>query len=118
MNNSPVMPRCTAVAPLRSIPEALGWMYVIERNAPLHGIVRRHLARRMPGQMDVAGTYLATTEALAPQRLRALGDALDEIARGVSAGDIIVETAHRAFGVQRRWLRRTPRRESSAHRVA
>jgi heme oxygenase len=99
------LPRCTAVAPLRSIAEALGWMYVMERNAPLHGIVRRHLARRMPGQMNVAGTYLATTEALAPQRLRVLGDALDEVARTASAGDRIVEIAHRAFGVQQRWLR-------------
>jgi heme oxygenase len=109
------LPRCTAVAPLRSLAEALGWMYVVERNAPLHGIVRRHLARRMPGQMDVAGTYLATTEALAPQRLRVLGDALDEVARTASASNRIVEIAHRAFGVQQHWLR-AAKHEGSAHR--
>ncbi len=110
------LPRCTAIAPLGSIAEALGWMYVIERNAPLHGIVRRHLARRMPGQMDVAGTYLATTEALASQRLRVLGTVLDEIARTGSAGDRIVEVAHHAFAVQQRWLRHASRRQPSAGR--
>src|SRR6267154_604491 len=46
------LPRCpTSAVRVATVPDAFGWIYVIERNAPLHGIVRRHLARRMPGQI-------------------------------------------------------------------
>jgi heme oxygenase len=110
------LPRCAAIT-LGTIADALGWMYVIERNAALHGVVRRHFARRMPGQIDIAGTYLSTTEALAAQRLRVIGNALDEVARAPGVLEKIVEAAHAAFRMQLRWLRQMPMRALS-NRVA
>ncbi|MGE5186953.1 MAG: biliverdin-producing heme oxygenase [Acidobacteriota bacterium] len=101
-----------------SVAHALGWLYVIERNSPLHGIVRRHLARRMPGQIDVASAYLTTTDTLATQRWRALGAVLDEVARDPSSADEAVEAAHVAFRAQQRWLRNTPSPERADRRIA
>ena len=103
------LPRCAAATlSVTTVADALGWLYVVERNAPLHGVVRRHLARRMPGQMAAAGRYLSRTELEAAERLRAIGAALDEIARTTSAADRIVSAVDTAFQLQRRWLRHLP----------
>jgi heme oxygenase len=112
------LPRCASVASFRSIAEALGWIYVVERNAPLHGIVRRHLARRMPGQVAVASDYLTFTEQQAAKRWRILGIALDEVARSPSASARIIDAAHAAFRTQQRWLRHAPSPKRSGVRVA
>jgi heme oxygenase len=109
------LPRFPRIPAFPSPAHALGWIYVIERNAPLHGIVRRHLARRMPGQADVASTYLATAEALASQHRRALVAALDAIA--APAGNEVVEAAHLAFRAQHRWLRQSVSPERTADRA-
>lgn len=112
------LPRCPpdTLPPIATVPDALGWLYVVERNATLHGVVRRHLARRMPGQMAAASRYLSRTELAAGDRLRALGAALDEIARSALAGERIVAAADSAFRLQRRWIRHLPMPELAAYR--
>jgi len=103
------LPRCPmSTVSITTVADALGWLYVVERNAPLHGVVRRHLARRMPGQIAAAGRYLSRTELAAAARLRALGAALDEIGRTASAAERIVTASDAAFRLQRRWLRHLP----------
>src|SRR5262245_55870598 len=42
------LPRCRHVTPFRSPHEALGWLYVVERNLLLHGVLRRHLQKQLP----------------------------------------------------------------------
>ena len=112
------LPRFPRIPAFPSAAHALGWIYVLDRNAPLHGIVRRHLARRMPGQIDVASMYLATTESLALPRGRTLGAALDQAARTPAAANEVVEAAHLAFRAQQRWLRNVPSLERAGDRVA
>src|SRR5438105_10937949 len=45
------IPLCRSIPAFRIPAEALGWMYVVERNALLHGTIRRHLDRRLPHQL-------------------------------------------------------------------
>ena len=49
------MPRCSTVFPFRTPAEALGWIYVVERNTLLHAVVERHLRSRMPDVLKTAG---------------------------------------------------------------
>jgi heme oxygenase len=105
------LPRCPSIGPFESAADALAWLYVVERNAPMHGIVRRHFARRMPGQVAAASAYLGGTEMLSPRRWRALGAALDEIARTPREADRIVAAAEAAFRAQHHWLRHLPTAE-------
>ncbi len=112
------LPRCPTltIGSISNVSSALAWLYVIERNSSLHGVVRRHLARRMPGQIAAASAYLSGPEAMAAPRWRALGAALDEAAASIAIVDRIVATADTAFRTQRRWLRHLPMPELTGYR--
>jgi heme oxygenase len=99
------LPVCRNVGPFRDIPEALGWMYVTERAAPLRGVIRQHFEQRLPDQMRIAGCYLAGHERGAHARWVELGIALEQIADTTALADRIVATAHMAFRCQHQWLR-------------
>jgi heme oxygenase len=83
---------------------ALGWIYAVERNTLLHGLVRRHLWRALPRVMDRAGSYLAayTTPGA---RYRDLGIDLEAGALR-SIPSQIVAGANEAFACQRLWFTR------------
>ena len=98
------LPRCCNVPPFPTVEDALGWAYVIERNMLLHGILRRHLATRLPEQVARAGAYLAGNERAVGARMRELGAVLDLIAKTPVTVDRIVVGAHAAFRCQRRWF--------------
>ncbi len=98
------VPRCRSVIPFACHADALGWMYVVERNMLLHGVLRRHLESRLPEQLATAGAYLAGNERNAGARLRELGEALDAIARPPVMADRVVAAAHAAFRSQRHWF--------------
>ncbi|MDB4959744.1 MAG: bacteriophytochrome heme oxygenase [Myxococcales bacterium] len=97
--------RCTTIAPFPGSPEALGWMYVIERNVVLNAIVRRHLVRRMPEEIELAGAYLSSFDGLGSQRWRELGIALDEVGKSTTQVERVIDAAHTAFRSQHAWLR-------------
>jgi len=98
------LPRCRSVTLFRTQHEALGWMYVLDRNVRLHGVLRRHLEKQIPAQLASAGTYLLGNDRAAGSRLRELGDALDSVAKTPEDADRIVVAAHAAFRCQRHWF--------------
>jgi heme oxygenase len=98
------LPRC-AVPELKSPAPALGWLYVLERNTLLHGLIRRHLARRIPKQMESALSYLSMHEGKPGTRYRKLGTVLDAFAKHTAfVPGQIVSAAHEAFRTQRHWF--------------
>jgi heme oxygenase len=97
------LPRCSAVFPFRQPPEALGWMYAVERNTLLHGVIERHLRVRMAETMKVAGAYLSPQIKSTGARLRELGAAMDSAARSSTNADRIVAAAKAAFRCQHGW---------------
>jgi heme oxygenase len=93
-------PRCE-LSQIATTAVALGWLYVLERNALVHGVVARYLHHRMPGPMSLAGSYLDEPRAL---RWRELGLALDRFAGNDDVRiDEIVYGARFAFRSQRSW---------------
>ena len=97
------LPRCTSVAPLRDAADALGWMYVVERNTLMHGMIERHLRGRMPEVLKTAGSYLAGQQRSNGQRLRDLGTAMDRMAKDPACAARIVSAAKTAFRIQHGW---------------
>lgn len=91
-----------AIPMFRSEAQALGWLYVVERNTLLHGLMRRHLGRAIPTVIERAGAYLAAYESPGT-RYRELGVDLDAAARRAMPGEII-GAAHAAFACQRFWF--------------
>ena len=94
-----------------TIPEALGWMYVVERMYLLHGAVRRHLGARVP-ELGRACAYLDACASNASERWRDFVAALDEVATtSQRIADGIARGAHDGFRCLRSW------RQPSAQRA-
>jgi heme oxygenase len=98
------LPRCRNVLPFHGCAEALGWMYVVERNFLVHGILRRHLEKRLPAPLAMAGSYLVGNERAVGMRMRELGAVLDAVALTPWAADEVVVAAHTAFRCQHSWF--------------
>ena len=98
--------RCSTVFPFRHAAEALGWMYVIERNTLLHGVIERHLRGRLPEVLRAAGSYLAGLQRSSGLRLRDLGGAMDIVSTDASTAERIVLAAKAAFRAQHGWYDR------------
>lgn len=93
--------------------QALGWMYVVERGRRMNGLLHRHLMRRLPDVMTIAGNYLLASSPCGT-RWQQLGAALDEVAYHHAVADQIINAAHRAF----RALRETRKRAASTPHAA
>lgn len=98
------LPMCLVVPQFRGTAEALGWMYVVERSALAHAIIRRHLMTVLPEAIVAASSYLSSAGGLLGTRWRQFGAALDEIATHPAVADRIVSSAIDAFRCQRRWM--------------
>jgi heme oxygenase (biliverdin-IX-beta and delta-forming) len=97
------LPQCCQIVPFRDVPEALGWLYVVERATLLHDMARRHVQASLPELAAFA--YLSAYDGVAGLRWQELGHALDEVA--VGDGDVedqIIAAARDAFATQRIWL--------------
>ena len=103
--------------------EALGWLYVLQRNTLVHGLIARQLARTLSDTTARAARYLTVFEGNAGARMFELGMVLDRAANRSAIADRIVAATHEAFRVQRMWYtslgesRFTPRRVP-VHRAA
>jgi heme oxygenase len=97
------LPRCSTVFPFRHPAEALGWIYVVERNTLLHGVIERGLRNFMPEVLKSAGSYLSCHQRSTGQRLRDLGMAMDRIAKDGMCAERIVSAARTAFRAQHGW---------------
>lgn len=100
-----------APASFVGVEQALGWMYVVERGRRMNGLLHRHLMRRIPDVMTIAGNYLLASSP-SGTRWEQLGTALDEVANHHAIADQIINAAHRAFRSLRAGL---PRSASAPH---
>jgi heme oxygenase len=90
-------PRCL------SIREALGWMYVVDRSALLHGVLQRHVAQ-LSSELAKATSYLTNGGRGAGPRLVDLGIALDEVVQTPEMADQVIAAALVAFAEERDWF--------------
>jgi heme oxygenase len=103
-----VPPRSTSIA-VRSPAHAFGWLFVVERNALVAGLIRRYLASQLPELERTAVAYLDASSDAGP-RLRTLGDALGSYARREpGAPEAIIAAARVAFQQQHQWYARVAR---------
>jgi len=92
-----------AIPVFQSEAEAIGWVYVVERNTLLHGLLRRALWRSMPAVIDRAGSYLGAYGNAPGSHYRDLGADIDGAARRAIPSQI-VEAANAAFACQHLWF--------------
>jgi len=98
------------IAPFASVAEALGWLYVSERAAPLHEPVRRYLVSRFP-QLAGATGYLAAPGADCWAELE---EALEPFASSRAQQRQVLAGAHDAFRSLLDWIGVRPMREAFA----
>ncbi len=100
------IPRIAAVPPLDELPEALGWMYVVESATLDADGLARHLADRMPAELEQAAAYLRCYGDELHGRWRNFGAAVEAYVAGAGAGacDRIVIAATDCLLRFHRWL--------------
>jgi heme oxygenase len=91
-----------ANVPIGTAPQALGWLFVLERSMLMAGILRRHVERTLRDSLCGAVQYLATSSMQPGSRFGALGDCLGDYADRYTPG-LIIAAASEAFRAQRQW---------------
>jgi heme oxygenase len=91
-------PEARAIIDIPSFAHALGWLFVVERQALLAGLLRRHLLHTLGDQTPCE--YLTFDSPGA--RVRAYGDFASEVATKLRP-TTIVTAANEAFRVQHAW---------------
>lgn len=84
----------------RSVAQALGWMYVVERGRLMNAMLHRHLVRRLPFESSIAGTYMAGSGSLG-LRWQQLAAALDDVSKHPLMVTQVINGALEAFRVMR-----------------
>ena len=105
MRPEPVSP-----AQFTGVEQALGWMYAVERGRRMNALLYRHLTRRLPQVLTVAGNYLNASSPCGT-RWQQFGEALDRFATHHVIVEQIINAANRAF----RSLKVAPRFTTGAH---
>jgi heme oxygenase (biliverdin-IX-beta and delta-forming) len=116
MSEVHTLPQC-APPVLRGPAAALGWLYVVEREALLGGVLREHVATRLPTEMARASAYFTAYQGRAGKLWNELGLAMNLVASKQAIADRIVTSAHDGFRAQLRW-RRDVYDRSAGHRFA
>lgn len=98
------LPSITAPV-LDDLPEALGWLYVVEQTTLDGKTLRAHLASRLPLELEIASSYLGCYGDDAAARWRDLGAAIEAYATQTGTGDRIVAAASECLLRLHRWLR-------------
>ena len=96
-----MLPQPSSVS-IRSGAQALGWMFVLERNTLLAGQIRRYLLRTLGPSVEPACSYFAAYGDTPGAKFRAFGAALCAYAH-LHAPAAIVAAANEAFRAQRQW---------------
>lgn len=89
-----------AAATFVGVEQALGWMYVVERGRRMNALLHRHLIRRIPQVMTLAGNYLNASSPCGA-RWQQFGDALDRFANNHVIVEQLINAAHHAFRFQK-----------------
>lgn len=89
-------PEVHAPAPFVGVEQALGWMYAVERGRRMNALLYRHLTRRLPQVMTIAGNYLHASSPCGT-RWQQFGEALDRFATNHVIVEQVINAAQRAF---------------------
>ena len=100
------------------IAQALGWLYVLQRNTLYHGLLLRQLKLLIPEKIQIAGSYLSAFEGVAGVRMRELGVVLDRAARRGNAAGRVIAAANEALRRQRQWYTCESTHLQEPHRAA
>lgn len=100
------IPQCFSITPFKDVPEALGWLYVVERDVLLHDRVRRHLIARIP-EVANASVYLSAFDGIVGEHWTRFGKTLDRVARSPKAATQVLDAAEAAFQCMRAWFQPT-----------
>jgi heme oxygenase len=106
------LPQCFSITPFKDIPEALGWLYVVERSTLLHDRVRRHVLNRVPDAKR-ACAYLSMFDN-AGDSWRRFGKTVDRVASRAEVETEIIDAAHAGFSALQGWFRSFARRSHVA----
>jgi heme oxygenase len=99
-------PEALQPASFTGVEQALGWMYVVERGRRMNSLLYRHLTRKVPDALTIAGNYLNASDPTG-QRWQQFGEALDRFATHHVIVEQIVAAATDAFrSIQRPGLGR------------
>jgi heme oxygenase len=91
---------------IKSTEHALGWLFVLERQTLLSGLISRHLVRTMP-TVSTAVSYLEAYGDTPGARFRLLGTQLGTYGERYGAASIVAG-ANDAFRAQRLWYQARP----------
>jgi heme oxygenase len=98
------IPSCPAITTFRSVQEAFGWLYVIERSMLLQDGIRRHLLRHLP-QVEHAVAYLAAYDGRISDHWLTFGKLLDEVGATEETAEQVIAATHEGFAAARLWFR-------------
>ncbi|NVB81675.1 MAG: biliverdin-producing heme oxygenase [Kofleriaceae bacterium] len=98
------LPQCVPMAPFSSALEALGWLYVSERETLLHDRIRTRVLEAMP-DLRHATAYLSAYDGVVGARWQELGAVIDRVVRSSRMLDEVIVAAHAAFRTWERWSR-------------
>ncbi len=105
--------QCSAFSLFPEAPEALAWMYVVERSALIQAEVRQRLAIRFH-EVAEATTGLAIYDGSASTRRAELGIALDHLCVAEQIRQRVVDAACTGYGALIEWQRSAQPRHRSA----
>lgn len=100
------LPQCM-LAPFADAPEALGWIYALERATALHDTARRHVLACAPA-LEGATAYLAACGAARPGRWDELVHALEQHACALPIQARVLAGARDAFRRTHEWFHHHP----------
>jgi len=104
------LPQPSTIA-VRNGAQALGWMFVLERQTLLAGQIRRYLLRTLGESIEPACSYFGAYGDTPGAKFRAFGAALCAYAH-LHAPAAIVAAANEAFRAQRHWYHAGARESS------
>jgi heme oxygenase (biliverdin-IX-beta and delta-forming) len=93
-----------AITPFKDVPEALGWLYVVERATLLQDGVRRHLVAHLP-EVASACSYLSAFDGRVGDHWIRFGVALDRFAAKSDLANEVIDAAHHGFQRVLDWYR-------------
>jgi heme oxygenase (biliverdin-IX-beta and delta-forming) len=98
------IPQCHSITTFGDVPQALGWLYVVERGTLLHEGIRRRIVAHLP-DIENACTYLAASAGELGDEWHALGRTLDRIGTRPEVASQVISAAHNAFECVKQWFR-------------
>ncbi len=97
------IPQCHSIVTFKDVPDALGWMYLVERSTLLHDGIRRRLVATIP-HVEGACTYLDAYHGNAADHWHAFGRVLERAGAKPETANAIVAAATDAFACAKRWF--------------